>query len=662
MDDFALLKNYAESNSEDSFAQLVSRHIGTVYSSARRQVGEPLAADVTQAVFVLLARKAGKLPVGTVLSAWLLTTTRWVCRATLRKEIRRQHREQEAADMSIDYEQVEVQSAWEQVGPVLDEGLAALSEKERSLVALRFFERKSHSEIATVLGLSEDASKKRLSRAVERLRKFFARRGVTVAAVTLVLAISQNAVQAAPVGLMAGVTKAAVGGIVATSVSTLVQTTLKLMTSIKIKIAAISGAAVLVVSVPIIATILPSSEPSVQKDSGAKVERYEFQAAPARYTLPPMYGTQPDVIFCSPDFSGEPLLSVEVSWPVGNSNSSQGNMAVRVTTADDQGNEFDPVVQAITSFPIKEGRGYTVQDVPVFPRRGTNVHLRLLDNGIQFTEVTIPNPAPGPHPEWTAEPLPLHQQNGNLEVTLTEFRCLHPGPKNGPDARTECVFNFREDNRETVGWVPASVEIADATGNHWRPPRSDNSPYREKVENGTIRTEFLGALWPGEAAWKIRGEFKRMSNFPENETLRVMHIRIPDAQQISEPQTQYDWNGALIQIVGVLGTNVSREQLNATRKQLLVNLERRSGCVTVGVAGEILSRNRRLTFISATDEQGRPVELKGFHEPGTIKDSSFSPYSMTLNAPEGAHELNLVLGVSENRVFEFVAKPEQITE
>ena len=243
MDDFALLKNYAESNSEEAFAQLVSRHVATVYSSARRQVGEPLAPDVTQAVFVLLARKAEKLPSTTILTAWLLTTTRWVCRATLRKEMRRQQREQEAADMPIDYEQIEIQSVWEQVRPVLDEGLAALSEKERSLVALKFFEQKSHAEIAQSLGLSEEASKKRLSRAVERLRKFFAHRGITVAAITLIAAVSQNAVQAAPSGLAATVAKAAAGGVVSTTVAALVHTTLKFMTSIKIKIAAISGVA-----------------------------------------------------------------------------------------------------------------------------------------------------------------------------------------------------------------------------------------------------------------------------------------------------------------------------------------------------------------------------------------------------------------------------------
>jgi RNA polymerase sigma factor (sigma-70 family) len=661
MDDFALLKNYAESNSEEAFAQLVARHIATVYSAARRQVGEPLAPDVTQAVFVLLARKASKLSSHTILTAWLLTTTRWVCRATLRKEMRRQQREQEAADMPIDYEQIEIQSAWEQVQPVLDEGLAALPEAERNLIALKFFEQKSHAEIANTLGMSEDVSKKRLSRAVERLRKFFARRGITIAAVTLLAAISQNAVQAAPAGLATAATKVAIGGAAGTAVTTLVHATLKLMTSLKIKIAVISGVAVLAVGVPIVATVMPSSgQSSKPNDNGARIERYEFQAAPVRYTYPSQW-SQSEVAICRPDFPGEPLLSAEISWPVAVSN-ADGSVFLRVVTSDDDGNEFDPVAAAIISGMARDGRGYTVQDVRVFPRRGTNVHLRLLNYGKSIAEFTIPNPAPGPYPEWTAQPVPVRQQDGNLEVTLTEFRCLHPGPKNGETPRTECVFNFRENNRDTVDWTPASFEISDATGNHWLPSRTENSPYRAKVEGGDVRTQFLGALWPGESAWKIRGEFKRVSDFPESETLKMPHIRIPDAQQISEPQTQYNWNGAIVQIVGVVGTNVAHEALIATREQLLGNTERKSGCVTVALAGEILSRNRRLTFISATDEQGQAAQLKAFEEPGTVADTKLRPYSLILQAPQGARELNLVLGVSENRVFEFVAKPEQITE
>src|SRR5262245_34945074 len=108
-------------------------------------------------------------------------------------------------------EQDEIQSAWEQVEPMLDEALAMLSEADRNLVALRFFEGKNHAQLASALGLSEEVSRKRLSRAIERLRTFFSRRGVTVTAITLLAAISQNAVQAAPPGLAMQATAAASG-------------------------------------------------------------------------------------------------------------------------------------------------------------------------------------------------------------------------------------------------------------------------------------------------------------------------------------------------------------------------------------------------------------------------------------------------------------------
>src|SRR5207245_3307363 len=134
----------------------------------------------------------------------------------------------------------------EQVEPMLDEAMAALSESDRTLVALRFFEQKSHAQIAATLGLTEEASKKRLSRAVERMRAFFARHGIPVAAVTLLASISQNAIQAAPAGLAIEVTAVAGGTAASAAVTTLVKSTLKLMTWIKIKIENVSAAVFLV--------------------------------------------------------------------------------------------------------------------------------------------------------------------------------------------------------------------------------------------------------------------------------------------------------------------------------------------------------------------------------------------------------------------------------
>ncbi len=81
-----------------------------------------------------------------------------------------------------------------------------------------------------------------------------------------------------------------------------------------------------------------------------------------------------------------------------------------------------------------------------------------------------------------------------------------------------------------------------------------------------------------------------------------------------------------------------------------MNAERVKGCVTVALAGEILSRNRRLAFVSATDDQGRPLQLAGSGEPLTLRDVKAPvPYSLVFSPAAGAREINLVIAASETR-------------
>ncbi len=168
MDDHQLLEEYALRGSDAAFTQLVERHLGLVHAAALRQVRDrALAADVAQAVFILLAQKAKTLRRGVVLTGWLFQTTRFIASRALRGEWRRQQREQEALDMqALD----STDPHWDRLAPELDEALAKLSGTDRDALLLRFAEGRNHREVGAALGLSEDAARKRVDRALERLR------------------------------------------------------------------------------------------------------------------------------------------------------------------------------------------------------------------------------------------------------------------------------------------------------------------------------------------------------------------------------------------------------------------------------------------------------------------------------------------------------------
>ena len=188
-----------------------------------------LAEDVTQAVFTALARSAPQLADRPVLSGWLHLTTQHLAANAVRSDVRRRAREMEAVAMH-DLHEPDVH--WEQMAPHLDDALGELSEPDRDALLLRYFEDKSAREMAQILGTSEEAAQKRVSRAVERLRDVLNRRGVTVGTRGLAIVIAANAVHATPIGLCATISTAAslAGTVVETSsavTATIAMTTLQ---------------------------------------------------------------------------------------------------------------------------------------------------------------------------------------------------------------------------------------------------------------------------------------------------------------------------------------------------------------------------------------------------------------------------------------------------
>ena len=214
--DLDLLQQYTKGGAQGAFAELVRRHLDMVYSVALRQVRSPaLAEEVAQAVFVELARSARKMRPDSILAAWLYQVARRKAIDTVRKEARRQVREQAAVALA---KTAAAPSVWEEIEPLLDEAMESLEEDERSSVLLRYFENKSLREVGEILGASEDAAQKRVSRAVDRLRGFFQRRGVAVGTSGLIAVLAANAVQSAPAALAPAIaTLACSGAAVATA-------------------------------------------------------------------------------------------------------------------------------------------------------------------------------------------------------------------------------------------------------------------------------------------------------------------------------------------------------------------------------------------------------------------------------------------------------------
>ncbi len=279
--DGALLRDYAQSGSEDAFAELVRRHLDLVYSTALRAVNgdEPLAKDVCQSVFINLARKAPTLSNRSVLSGWLYTSACFAAAKAVRSERRRQAREQEAHAMQQHITSTSGDTDWDRIRPAFDSVMLELKDSDRGALLLRFFERRSLAEVGARLGLSENAARMRVERALERLRERLARRGVTSTAAALALALAHQTVAAAPFGLAASITASTLAAAGAGGGYSI----LKLIAMSKAKIVVIGA----VVAAGVAAPVIVQHQTNTRLTAQLEALRSQLAAAPQ--------GQQPDV-------------------------------------------------------------------------------------------------------------------------------------------------------------------------------------------------------------------------------------------------------------------------------------------------------------------------------------------------------------------------------
>jgi RNA polymerase sigma factor (sigma-70 family) len=218
--DRELLAHYVRDRSQDAFGELVARHIDMVFVSAHRQLHDAeLAEDVTQAVFLMLARKAAGLRKDVVLPAWLLTGTWYACKNAMRQQRRRRIHESRVAAMRSESSDGSAAIAESEVVQALDAALAHLGEADRGAITMRYLQSRSVREVAASLGVSEEAAQKRVTRAIAKLRDYFRRRGVMVEAGTLAGGLSRQAALCAPAALPAVVLATVTSGMTGASAS-----------------------------------------------------------------------------------------------------------------------------------------------------------------------------------------------------------------------------------------------------------------------------------------------------------------------------------------------------------------------------------------------------------------------------------------------------------
>ena len=194
------MAEFRRSRAETAFGELVRRYTNLVYSAAKRRLNNmSLAEEATQTVFIRLAQAVPKVGSDAELAAWLHRTTINASIDLWRSETRRRTREEHAAVMQPD---ITENDQWNEIAPLVDEALNELNDGDRQVVLLRFFERKSMRDLGLALGVSEDAAKMRVSRAMEHLRAACGRRGVACGAGALGVLLTERAVEAAPAALV----------------------------------------------------------------------------------------------------------------------------------------------------------------------------------------------------------------------------------------------------------------------------------------------------------------------------------------------------------------------------------------------------------------------------------------------------------------------------
>lgn len=325
---------------------------------------------------------------------------------------------------------------------------------------------------------------------------------------------------------------------------------------------------------------------------------------------------------------------------------------------DEHGNAF---VSNTRSGVLSSGNNeaISVWVVSELPRRARQLNLEplvLLSDG-RWTNIgpfQIANPFFGNFPQWKPEPLPQTRTNNGLSATLMQLISgsstssvalgAPASPANPRSTRME--FAFSESGKPVDHYRLHHLTIADATGNKWSPYLDNNGGRSGWTTNGTA--EFVGALWPGEDAWKIELQALRDTDFAVDEIWSPPVIPLPNAQTHDELTNRFEIDGVSIQLANIEAPGV---QVTNSWQWIVRYWGQESSVYVLGVKFDEDMRDRRLVVVEAKDQLGKPFKLV------EQRVADYPQQAVFLQAPDGATELHLKLAVPKLKKFEFLAHP-----
>ncbi len=218
---WVLLKQWVQSRSQAAFGSIVQHYAPLVWGVAFRKTGNiGMAEEACQQVFTDLASKAQLLlRLRPPLAAWLHRVAVFEAIQVLRREISHRKRIQALAEDQVIGKPMPEKDPWEEIRPQLDHAINALSEADRQVLMLHWFEKRGYAEIARELGCTPEAAQRRGSRVVDKLGKMLRSKKPVLAGGVLATGLTAELSPAMPIGL-AGKLTLSTAGTLAQAVST----------------------------------------------------------------------------------------------------------------------------------------------------------------------------------------------------------------------------------------------------------------------------------------------------------------------------------------------------------------------------------------------------------------------------------------------------------